>query len=59
MQIEMGDRDRDGTPLPSIRERARAKLDRILAEHQPEPLPEASQKELPMILDAAEGDLVI
>ena len=43
----------DGKPLPDIRQRARAELDRILAEHQPEPLEEAAQAELQAILDAA------
>jgi len=47
----------DGKPLPDIRQRARAEVDRILAEHQPEPLDEAVQTELRAILDAAECEL--
>jgi trimethylamine--corrinoid protein Co-methyltransferase len=47
----------DGSPLPDIRQRARAKLDRILAEHQPEPLAREIQAELSRILDAAEREL--
>jgi len=48
---------KSGEPLPDVRKRARAKLDRILAEHQPEPLEEAAQAELRVILDAAEREL--
>lgn len=40
-----------------IRKRAKAKLDRILAEHQPGPLDEALQAELRSILDAAQREL--
>ncbi|NIV36883.1 MAG: hypothetical protein GWN58_47850 [Anaerolineae bacterium] len=47
----------DGEPLPDIQQRARAELDRILAEHQPEPLEEAAQAELQVILDAAAREL--
>ena len=47
----------DGKPQPDIRQRARAKVDRILAEHYPEPLEEAVQAELQVILDAAEREL--
>ena len=47
----------DGAPLPDIRLRARAEFDRILSEHEPEPLDEAVQKELRTILDAAEREL--
>jgi len=47
----------DGKPLPDIRQRARAELDRILAEHEPEPLEEAAQAELQAILDAAAREL--
>jgi trimethylamine--corrinoid protein Co-methyltransferase len=47
----------DGTDVPDIRHRARARLDRILAEHQAEPLDEAVQAELRAILDAAEQEL--
>jgi trimethylamine:corrinoid methyltransferase-like protein len=43
----------DGGPLPDIRQRARAELDRILDNHRPEPLEEAAQAELKAILDAA------
>jgi trimethylamine--corrinoid protein Co-methyltransferase len=43
----------DGKPIPEIRERARAQVDRILAEHQPEPLEEGVQGELRDLLDAA------
>jgi trimethylamine--corrinoid protein Co-methyltransferase len=48
---------KEGEPLPDVRKRARAKLDRILAEHQPEPLEEAVQAELLAILDAAQREL--
>jgi trimethylamine--corrinoid protein Co-methyltransferase len=48
---------RDGSPVPDIRLRARAELDRILAEHQPEPLPEAAQAELRAILESAAREL--
>lgn len=41
-------------PSSDIRKRARAKLDRILAEHEPEPLEEAAQVELRAVLDASE-----
>jgi trimethylamine--corrinoid protein Co-methyltransferase len=51
-RLSLGDQ-----PLPDIRQRARAKLDRILAEHEPEPLEEAAQAELRAILDAAERQL--
>lgn len=44
----------DGLPQPDIRERARATFERILAEHQPEPLPKDSQVELQNILKVAE-----
>jgi trimethylamine--corrinoid protein Co-methyltransferase len=47
----------DGEPLPDIRWRARAEFDRILAEHQPQPLEEAAQAELRAILDAAAREL--
>lgn len=43
----------DGGPLPDIRRRARAELDRILVSHQPEPLEEVAQAELKAILDDA------
>jgi trimethylamine--corrinoid protein Co-methyltransferase len=56
----------DGSPVPDIREpqsndirqRARAQVDKILAEHKPEPLDEALQAELKAILDAAERELM-
>ena len=47
----------DGTPLPDIRQRARDEFDRILAEHEPEPLEEAAQAEIRTILEAAEREL--
>ena len=47
----------DGKPQPDIRQRAKAKVDKILAEHQPEPLEQAAQAELRAILDAAEREL--
>jgi trimethylamine--corrinoid protein Co-methyltransferase len=47
----------DGSPLPEIRQRARASFDRILAEHQPVPLEEAKRAELGQILQAAEREL--
>jgi trimethylamine--corrinoid protein Co-methyltransferase len=42
-----------GESLPGIRQRARARLDQVLAEHQPEPLDDAAQAELQTILEAA------
>jgi hypothetical protein len=48
----------DSKPLADIRQRARAELDRILTEHQREPLGEAAQAELQVILDAATRELV-
>jgi trimethylamine--corrinoid protein Co-methyltransferase len=47
----------NGAPLPDIRQRAGAKLRRILDEHRPEPLEEKLQAELRAILDAAEREL--
>lgn len=47
----------DDTSRPDIRRRARAEVDRILAEHQPEPLDDAVKAELQAILYAAEADL--
>jgi len=47
----------DHKPSPDIRRRARARLDRILAEHQPEPLDDAARSELRAILDAAAEEL--
>ena len=46
-----------GTRPPDIRQRARAEFDRILAEHEPEPLDGAVQAELNAILEAAEREL--
>lgn len=43
--------------MPGVRKRARAKLDKILVEHEPEPLEEEAQAELRVILDAAEQEL--
>jgi len=43
--------------LGDIRIRARAKLDRVLTEHEPEPLGEAAQAELRVILNAAQREL--
>jgi trimethylamine--corrinoid protein Co-methyltransferase len=40
-----------------IRQRARARVDQILAEHEPEPLEEIAQLELRAILDAAAREL--
>ncbi len=47
----------DDKPQPDIRQRAKAKVDKILAEYRPEPLEEAAQVELRVILDAAEREL--
>lgn len=47
----------DGSPLPGIRQRARARLDQLLAEHRPEPLPADVQAELHDILNAAQQEL--
>jgi trimethylamine--corrinoid protein Co-methyltransferase len=47
----------DQVPPPDIRQRARREFDRVLAEHQPEPLEEAIQIELQAILDAAAHEL--
>jgi trimethylamine--corrinoid protein Co-methyltransferase len=46
-------------PSPDIRQHARAKLDKILAEHQPVPLEQAAQDELRAILAAAERELAV
>ena len=43
-------------PTPDIRQRSRAKLDKILAEHKPKPLEQAAQVELRTILDAAQRE---
>jgi trimethylamine---corrinoid protein Co-methyltransferase len=44
-------------PSPDIRTRARATFERILKEHQPEPLPKNVQFELQAIMNAAEKEL--
>ena len=49
----------DGEPMPDILRRAQAKLNRILADHQPEPLDDAIRAELWAILDAAAQELGI
>lgn len=46
--------DGDGV---DVRQRARAKLERILSEHEPEPLHEAVKSELEVILSSAEREL--
>ena len=46
-----------GAPLPDIQQRARNEFDRILAEHEPEPLEETTQAELRTLLEAAEREL--
>ena len=43
-------------PLSDIRQSARAELDWILSEHEPEPLERACQGELRAILAAAERE---
>ncbi len=47
----------DGTQEVDIRKRARAKFDKILAEHEPQPLEEAAKDEINLILKKAEGQL--
>ncbi|MGD2040754.1 MAG: trimethylamine methyltransferase family protein [Anaerolineae bacterium] len=47
----------DGRKQSDIRQRARVAFDRILAEHQPEPLERAVRAELQAILRAAEREL--
>ena len=47
-----------GHPQLDIQRRAKAQLDRILAEHEPEPLERAAQEELQAILEAAGRELV-
>jgi trimethylamine--corrinoid protein Co-methyltransferase len=44
----------DSQPLPDIRVRARASFDKILIEHQPDPLAKDIQVELQSIMKAAE-----
>jgi trimethylamine--corrinoid protein Co-methyltransferase len=46
-----------GGQMEDIRERARAHVTKILADHRPEPLDLARQKELKTILEAAERDI--
>lgn len=46
-----------GESPPGVRQRARAQLDKILADHRPEPLEETVEAELQAILDAAARDL--
>jgi trimethylamine--corrinoid protein Co-methyltransferase len=46
-----------GEPSGDVRRRARAELDRILREHQPEPLTDAAREELNTILEAAGREL--
>ena len=46
-----------GEPPAGIRQRARARVDQILAEHEPEPLEETAQVELRAILHAAAQEL--
>ena len=49
----------DDQPLPDIRRRARTTFERILTQHQPEPLPKDLQVELQNIMKAAErSDMV-
>ncbi|MBC8509525.1 MAG: trimethylamine methyltransferase family protein [Chloroflexi bacterium] len=50
-------RSQDEPPSPDIRRRARAKFDKILTEHKPEPLEESIQGELRVILDAATKEI--
>ena len=45
------------SPSPDIRQRAREKFDKILTEHQPEPLDEVAQRELQVILDVASKEI--
>ena len=44
-------------PARGVRRRARAQLDRILAENQPEPLGDAARTELRAILEEAAQEL--
>ncbi|MGD8966959.1 MAG: trimethylamine methyltransferase family protein [Anaerolineae bacterium] len=46
-----------GRPAGGLRQRARAELNRILADHRPEPLSEVVRGELASILEAAEREL--
>lgn len=49
----------DGQPSPDIRKRARATFERILTQHQPEPLPKDLQDELKKIMQAAEENVIV
>ena len=49
----------DGSPLPDIRQRAKDEFDRILTQHQPEPLASQLQKELNKILEVAQKEIGI
>ena len=49
----------DHKPSPDIRRRARAQLDRIMAEHHPQALDDEVRAELQAILDAAGRELDI
>jgi trimethylamine--corrinoid protein Co-methyltransferase len=47
----------DGSPIVDIRQRARAKLDQILAEHEPDGLDEARRSELQAVIASASREL--
>jgi len=47
----------DGTTSPHMRLRAKAEFDRILKQHQPEPLSDQKQLELKAIIEAAHNDI--
>jgi trimethylamine--corrinoid protein Co-methyltransferase len=49
--------DPDGNQNGDLRKRARDKFDRILSEHEPQPLEEAAQQEINVILNSAEAEL--
>ncbi len=49
----------DGTTTPHIRLRAKAEFDRILKQHQPEPLSDRKQQELRTIIEIAQNDIGI
>ncbi|MCK4900584.1 MAG: trimethylamine methyltransferase family protein, partial [Anaerolineales bacterium] len=48
----------DGSVPLDLTQRAKAKVERILAEHQPQPLDEAVQAEFKSILKAAEQEIM-
>lgn len=52
-------KQQDGSALLDLPHRAKAKLDRILAEHQAQPLEEAVQDEIMTLLEAAKQELEI